>query len=49
MGDIPRNDPDFGLDEAAIVEEWCERSGIRFGGRADIGNDVFNRVVPFPR
>ena len=49
VGDIPRNDPDFGLDEAAIVEEWCERSGIRFGGRADIGHDVFNRVVPFPR
>ena len=49
VGDIPRNDPDFGLDEAAIVEEWCERSDIRFGGRADIGHDVFNRVVPFPR
>ena len=49
VGDIPRNDPDFGRDEAAIVEEWCERSGIRFGGRADIGHDVFNRVVPFAR
>ena len=49
VGDIPRNDPDFGLDEAAIVEEWCKRSGIRFGGRADIGHDVFNRVVPFAR
>lgn len=49
VGDIPRNDPDFGRDEAAIVEEWCERSGIRFGGRADIGHDVLNRVVPFAR
>jgi muramoyltetrapeptide carboxypeptidase len=49
VGDIPRNDPDFGRDEASIVEEWCERSGIRFGGRADIGHDVFNRVVPFAR
>ena len=49
VGDIPRNDPDFGLDEAAIVEEWCKRSGIPFGGRADIGHDVFNRVVPFAR
>jgi muramoyltetrapeptide carboxypeptidase len=47
VGDIPSNDPDFGRDEAAIVEEWCHRSGIPFGGRADIGHDVLNRVVPF--
>ena len=47
VGDIPRNDPDFGRDEASIVQEWCERSGITYGGRADIGHDVLNRVVPF--
>ena len=47
VGDIPANDPDFGRDELAIVEEWCARSGIPFGGRADIGHDVMNRVVPF--
>jgi muramoyltetrapeptide carboxypeptidase len=47
VGDIPRNDPDFGRDEEAIVKEWCERSGITYGGRADIGHDVHNRVVPF--
>jgi muramoyltetrapeptide carboxypeptidase len=47
VGDIPFNDPDFGRDESAIVEEWCQRSDIRFGGRADIGHDVLNRVVPF--
>lgn len=47
VGDIPENDPDFGRDELAIVKEWCERSGISFGGRADIGHDVLNRVVPF--
>ena len=47
VGDIPENDPDFGRDELAIVEEWCARSGIPFGGRADIGHDVLNRVVPF--
>lgn len=47
VGDIPGNDPDFGRDELAIVEEWCARSGIPFGGRADIGHDVLNRVVPF--
>ena len=49
VGDIPANDPDFGRDELAIVKEWCERSGIAFGGRADIGHDVLNRVVPFTR
>jgi muramoyltetrapeptide carboxypeptidase len=49
VGDIPRNDPDFGRDEEAIVKEWCERSGITYGGRADIGHDVHNRVVPFAR
>jgi muramoyltetrapeptide carboxypeptidase len=49
VGDIPANDPDFGRDEVAIVQEWCERSGIRFGGRADIGHDTKNKVVPFLR
>jgi muramoyltetrapeptide carboxypeptidase len=45
--DIPSNDPDFGYDEESIVKAWCTRSGIMFGGRADIGHDVGNRVVPF--
>ena len=49
VGDIPKNDPDFGRDECGIVEEWCARSGIPFGGRADIGHDAANRVVPFLR
>lgn len=47
VGDIPANDPDFGRDEEAIVEEWCSRSGIPYGGRADIGHDAANRIVPF--
>ena len=47
VGDILENDPDFGGDEVAIVEDWCRRSGIPFGGRADIGHDARNRVVPF--
>ena len=46
--DILPNDPDFGGDEASIVEQWCRRAGIPFGGRADIGHDAANRVVPFP-
>jgi muramoyltetrapeptide carboxypeptidase len=47
VGDIPANDPDFGRDECAIVEEWCARAGIAYGGRADIGHDAQNKVVPF--
>jgi len=47
VGEIPENDPDFGRDECAIVAEWCARAGINFGGRADIGHDVQNKVVPF--
>lgn len=47
VSDVLENDPEFAIDEAAIVEEWCERSGIRYGGRADIGHDAQNRVVPF--
>ena len=47
VADVLPNDPEWGGDEAAIVEHWCDRSGIRYGGRADIGHDAANRVVPF--
>jgi muramoyltetrapeptide carboxypeptidase len=47
VADILANDPEFALDETGIVEFWCRRSGIAFGGRADIGHDAQNRVVPF--
>jgi muramoyltetrapeptide carboxypeptidase len=46
---IPPNDPDFGQSEAQIVAYWCERSGIPYLGRADIGHDIDNKVVPFGR
>jgi muramoyltetrapeptide carboxypeptidase len=49
VGDILANDPEFSGDETAIVEDWCRRSGIAYGGRADIGHDAQNRVVPFGR
>ena len=44
---IPKNDVDFGEDEVAIAERWCKRSGIPYLGRADIGHDVENKIVPF--
>ena len=47
VADVIENDPDFGSDAAAIVEDWCSRSGIDFGRPADIGHDAANRVVPF--
>jgi len=49
VSDILSNDPEFAGDEAAIVQDWCARSGIAYGGRADIGHDAGNRVVPFSR
>ena len=47
MSEIPDNDPRFGSDAETIVRDWCARSGIVFGGSADIGHDAANRVVPF--
>ena len=47
--DIPPNDPDFGEDEEEVARYWCERAGIPYLGRADIGHDVDNKVVPFGR
>jgi muramoyltetrapeptide carboxypeptidase len=46
---IPSNDPEFGESEEEIVARWCERSGIPYLGRADIGHDADNKVVPFGR
>jgi muramoyltetrapeptide carboxypeptidase len=46
---VPRNDPEFGLDEEEVARFWCERSGIPYLGRADIGHDADNKLVPFGR
>jgi muramoyltetrapeptide carboxypeptidase len=46
---IPENDPDFGQSEEEITHYWCETFGIPYLGRADIGHDVANKVVPFGR
>jgi muramoyltetrapeptide carboxypeptidase len=44
---VPENDRPFGSDEEAIVRDWCGRSGVPYLGRADIGHDAANKVVPF--
>lgn len=49
VSDVPPNDPDFGEDEERIARHWCQRAGIAFLGRADIGHDSANKVVPFGR
>jgi muramoyltetrapeptide carboxypeptidase len=46
---IPDNDPQFERTEEEVVRDWCARSGIAYLGRADIGHDVDNKVVPFGR
>jgi muramoyltetrapeptide carboxypeptidase len=44
---ITPNEPDFGMNEEEIARYWCGRSGIPWLGRADIGHDVNNKIVPF--
>ena len=48
VSDVIENKPNFESDELAIVTDWCARRQIPFGGRADIGHDAANKVVPFP-
>jgi muramoyltetrapeptide carboxypeptidase len=46
---IPPNEPDFGQTEEQTIQHWCAVSGIPYLGRADIGHDADNKVVPFGR
>jgi muramoyltetrapeptide carboxypeptidase len=45
---LKANDRPFGAELEDIARSWCERAGVAYGGRADIGHDSHNRVVPFP-
>ncbi len=47
VSDIQPNEPEFGQSEEEIVRHWCAVSGIPYLGRADIGHDADNKVVPF--
>jgi muramoyltetrapeptide carboxypeptidase len=44
---IPPNEPDFGQTEVEIAQHWSRVSGIPYLGRADIGHDAANKIVPF--
>jgi muramoyltetrapeptide carboxypeptidase len=37
------------MDEEAVMRHWCGVSGIPYLGRADIGHDAENKIVPFGR
>ena len=44
---VPENDRPFGMEAEEIAQDWCNRTGIPWLGRADIGHDAANKVVPF--
>lgn len=47
VSDVPENDKPFGASDEEIARYWCAKAGIAYLGRADIGHDVENKVVPF--
>jgi muramoyltetrapeptide carboxypeptidase len=47
VSDIPDNDRPFGEGAEEIAKRWCRKSGIAYLGRADIGHDADNGIVPF--
>ena len=47
IGQVPENDRPFGAEAEDIARYWCQRHAIPYLGRADIGHDADNRIVPF--
>lgn len=45
--DVPENYVEFGQTEEEIARFWCDRAGVPYLGRAQIGHTSANRVVPF--
>lgn len=44
---VPENDRPFGSEAEHIARYWCASAGIPYLGRAQIGHDPANRIVPF--
>ncbi len=44
---VPENDREFGQEAEDIAKFWCARAGIPYLGRAQIGHDAGNMIVPF--
>jgi muramoyltetrapeptide carboxypeptidase len=47
VSDVPDNDRPFGESAESIAKRWCHKAGIAYLGRADIGHDADNKLVPF--
>lgn len=47
VSEVPENDRPFGADAEEIVRYWCDRHAIHYLGKAEIGHDAANRIVPF--
>ncbi len=47
ISDVPDNDRPFGEGAEEIAKRWCRKAGISYLGRADIGHDADNKIVPF--
>ena len=47
VSEVQENDRPFLHDHEAITRHWCAQAGIAYLGRADIGHDAANRIVPF--
>ncbi|WP_411816526.1 LD-carboxypeptidase [Hyphococcus sp. DH-69] len=47
VSDIPENDRPFGESDEELIKNWCARKNIPYLGRADIGHDADNKIVPF--
>ena len=44
---VPETDRPFGSEAEDIAQYWCAAAGIPYLGRAQIGHDSANRIVPF--
>jgi muramoyltetrapeptide carboxypeptidase len=47
VSDVPVNEVEFGQTVEDIARHWCLRHSIPYLGRADIGHDIDNAIVPF--
>lgn len=47
VSQVPENDRPFGEEAEPMMRRWCARAGLTYLGRADIGHDAQNTVVPF--
>lgn len=47
VSNVPENDRPFGVEAEEIARHWCSTNGVAWLGRADIGHDADNKIVPF--